>query len=136
SYIVVPSALTVLYEIEEVVGFLAVEVLEDTANDEVILSVANVYFIFSSAEQNNFFIAAFDRVDSYSKYALSSFYGEYLKEQSVEVHSKAVPLLTKEASKEEIWWIRMMHINNLKKLKEENTEKLKTQKKALDKQEN
>lgn len=136
SYIVVASALSILYEKDEDVGLLAAEVLEDTDNDEVILSVANVYSNSSKSEQHEFFIEAFDRVDTYSKYALSSFYGEYLEGQDVDVMTQAASILEKETSNEEIWWIRMININNLKSLKEWNAENLKAQKKELNKESN
>lgn len=136
SYLVVSTALTTLFLKGEELGLLAAEVLEDLPSDEVKMSIAKVYASAGTAENHQFFIESFDKVDEYSKYTLASIYGEYLIAQGPDVVSKALPVLVKETGSTKTWWIRMAFINNLKNLKAHYEELLEVEEKKLSEEKN
>lgn len=118
SYYVISSSLEALSEVSYEDALKFAKTYEEEDNNDIKYAICKIYADHGDASHNEYFINTADKVGVYEKYGVITLYGKYLKKQSNETVSKAIPTLKKTALDEEVWWVRMIGISTLMDLKD------------------
>ena len=131
SYYVAGSALSGLAEVDKMEALKYAKQYESETNLDLLNAVAEVYEKHGGPEQHAFYKEKYFELDGFGKYSFVHSYGNYLKNQSDEVVSEAIPVLNEVATNEKAWWMRMTGINVIVELENQYAEKLKQHQKSL-----
>ena len=110
----------------------AAKSMENEENESILLAIASIYELNGGKEENEFFISAFDKIGSYTKFIYTQSYARYLKKQDNETVEKGLPILKDVAANSSAWWMRLSGIQALNDLQSKYSLKEASLKEELD----
>ncbi len=116
SYFVQSTALSVLYEADQDLGFETAKKFENDSSYLLVSEIARIYSQLGSENENTFFVKNINRITGFNKYEIIDAYGNYLLRSNEEVINQGIEILAKEARENNIWYIKLNAFNKLKEI--------------------
>ena len=115
SYAVLGAAMAAIAKMDHAEGLSIAKTYEKEKSETISSAVAGVYSDYGSDENNDFFVAMYERSNGYDFITFASQYSDFLKKCNNETVNKGVELLTVVSRKKEKW-VRFYGQRSIKEL--------------------
>ena len=113
SYLVMSEALTALSNMDGIEAMKIAKTLETEESNKLKTSISNIYALFGSDSENQFYMDAIKSLNGFNRYAIISLYPRLLSRCSDESVNKGLILLEDQLKNQSIWWMRLAAANAL-----------------------
>ncbi|MBK5285564.1 MAG: M1 family metallopeptidase [Bacteroidia bacterium] len=113
SYDVSSRALNALAKLSPDEGLKFTSSLENSSNEHILTSVADIYAEHGTAKNAEFFQRAYSESKGFTRYEILMSYGAYLRKADTGILSGGINFITDKARTAEPWWLRLSAMNAL-----------------------